>query len=185
VDLTATKRFSNRWQMAVALTIQDNPGFFPDGSASCINPTGCEYSNGLSTISRYVFKAQGSYALPWDVNVSANFNMNEGGTRTLSIDGPGSVYGGTTGTITYNTLTQAPVNRFRFDAVKLLDVGVQKLIAFRGGRNRLKLMLDGFNMLNQNTILGYGSNNQSRAGFTQPANIVPPRVFRVGASLQF
>jgi hypothetical protein len=185
VDLTATKRFSNRWQMAVALTIQDNPGFFPDGSASCINPTGCQYSNGLSTISRYVFKAQGSYTLPWDVNVSANFNMNQGGTRTLSIDGPGSVYGGTTGTITYNTLTAAPVDAFRFDAVKLLDAGVQKTFAMRGGRNRLKLMLDGFNLLNENTILGYASNNQSRSGFTQPNNIVPPRVLRMGASVTF
>jgi hypothetical protein len=111
--------------------------------------------------------------------------MNQGGTRTLSIDGPGSVSGGTTGTITYNTLTQAPVNRFRFDAVKLLDVGVQKAFRMRGGKTRLKLMLDGFNMLNQNTILGYASNNQSRAGFTQPATIVPPRVFRMGASVTF
>ena len=63
--------------------------------------------------------------MPWDINLSANFNMNQGGTRTLSIDGPGSVYGGTTGTITYNTLTQAPVNTFRFEAVKLLDIGIQ------------------------------------------------------------
>jgi hypothetical protein len=185
VDLTATKRYSNRWQMAVAVTIQDNPSFFPQGSPDLINPTGLAHRQGLSTISRYVFKAQGSYTMPWDVSVSANFNMNQGGTRTLSIDGPGSVYGGTTGTITYNTLVQAPVNSFRFDAVKLLDVGVQKAFRMRGGRNRLKLMLDGFNMLNDNTILGYGSNNQSRSGFTQPANIVPPRVFRVGASLTF
>jgi hypothetical protein len=111
--------------------------------------------------------------------------MNQGGTRTLSIDGPGSVYGGTTGTITYNTLTQAPVNAFRFEAVKLLDVGVQKTISLRGGKNRIRLMLDGFNMLNENTILGYASNNQSRSGFTQPNNIVPPRVFRMGASVTF
>ena len=40
-------------------------------------------------------------------------------------------------------------------------------------------------MLNENTVLGYASNNQSRSGFTQPSSIVPPRVFRVGASLQF
>jgi hypothetical protein len=185
VDLTANKRFSNRWQMAVALTIQDNPGYLPEGSASCVNPTGCEYSNGISTISRYVFKAQGSYTMPWDINLSANFNMNQGATRTLSIDGPGSVYGGTTGTITYNTLTQAPVNTFRFEPVKLLDIGIQKIVRFNNGRYRIKVMLDGFNMLNENTVLGYASNNQSRAGFTQPSNIVPPRVFRVGASLQF
>jgi hypothetical protein len=29
------------------------------------------------------------------------------------------------------------------------------------------------------------SGNQSVAGFTQPSGIVPPRVFRFGASLQF
>jgi hypothetical protein len=185
VDLTLNKRFSNRWQMAASVTIQDNPGFLLEGSAACTNPTGCEYQDGRSTISRYVFKAQGSYTLPWDIAASANFNMNQGATRTLSINGPGAVYGGTTGTITYNTLTQANVDTFRFDAVKLLDIGVQKTFRIGGGRNRVKLMLDGFNMFNVNTIQSYVSGNQSVAGFTQPSTIVAPRVFRFGASLSF
>ena len=29
VDFTATKRYSNRWQAAIAVTIQDNPFYFP------------------------------------------------------------------------------------------------------------------------------------------------------------
>jgi hypothetical protein len=185
VDLTATKRFSNKWQMQTSLTIQDNPQFFPSGSASFLNPTGLEFNNGISTIAKYLFKAQGSYTLPWDINASANFNWNQGGTRTLSINGPGAVYGGTTGTITYNTLTQASLDTFRFDAVKLLDIGFQKSVNFNGGRNRVKVMLDGFNMFNVNTIQAFASNNQSVAGFTQPSTIVPPRVFRVGASVNF
>ena len=45
--------------------------------------------------------------------------------------------------------------------------------------------LDGFNLFNVNTITAYASGNQSVAGFTQPSTIVPPRVFRVGASLNF
>ena len=184
VDLTATKRFSNRWQMAVSLTIQDNPGYLPNGT-STIDPTGVEFRQGISTIARYLFKAQGSYTLPWDINLSANFNMNEGATRTLTIDGPGAVPGGTTGTITRNTLEFGPRDQFRFEAVKLLDMGVQKVFSFRGGKNRLKLMLDGFNMLNDNTITSYVSNNISTAGGTQPSQIVAPRVFRFGASLQF
>ena len=184
VDLTANKRFSNRWQMAVALTIQDNPSYFPAGTASFINPTGYEFAQGISTIARYLFKAQGSYTLPWDINLSANFNMNQGATRQISIDGPGSVPGGTTGTLTYNTLQVLPNNAVRFEPVKLLDVGVQKIFRF-SSRHRLKVMVDGFNMLNEATILGYASNNQSRTGFTQPSNIVPPRVFRLGASLVF
>ena len=185
VDLTATKRYSNRWQAAVALTIQDNPNFFPAGSATFINPTGQEFRDGVSTISKYLFKAQGSYTFPWDISASANFNFNQGATRTLTINGPGAVPGGTSGTITYNTLENTSRDTFRFDAVKLFDMGVQKVFRFRGGKNRLRLMLDGFNILNQNTIQSYASNNQSLPGFTQPATIVAPRVFRFGASVQF
>jgi hypothetical protein len=185
VDLTATKRFSNRWQMAVAATIQDNPSYFPSGTASFINPTGQQFQDGVSTLSRYIFKAQGSYSFPWDINVSANFNWNEGGTRTLTITGPGAVYGGTTGTINYATLETDPRDTFRFDAVRLLDLGVQKTFSMRGGKNRIKLTVDGFNMLNEATIQGYVSGNQSLAGFTQPDSIVPPRVFRFGATFNF
>jgi hypothetical protein len=185
VDLTMNKRFSNRWQAAIAVTIQDNPSFFPETSASFINPTGFEFANGVSTIAKYLVKAQGSYTLPWDINFSANFNWNQGATRTISINGPGAVPGGTTGTITYNTLQVEPNDSVRFEPTKIFDIGIQKLIKFRGGKNRLKLMLDGFNMLNTNNILSYVSNNRSNAGFTQPASIVPPRVFRFGASLQF
>jgi hypothetical protein len=64
-------------------------------------------------------------------------------------------------------------------------MGVQKVIKLRGGKNRVKLMVDGFNLFNVGTIQSYVSNNQSLAGFTQPATIVPPRVFRLGASLNF
>ena len=185
VDLTMNKRFSNRWQGAVALTIQDNPQFFPYGTATYIDPTGQELSDGLSTISKYLFKAQGSYTLPWDINFSGNFNWNQGATRTLSINGPGAVPGGTTGTITRNTLQQAADDAVRFEDAVLLDIGVQKVFKFRSGKNRLKLMMDGFNMFNNNSIQSYVSGNQSVAGFTQPASVVPPRVFRFGASIQF
>ena len=46
-------------------------------------------------------------------------------------------------------------------------------------------MLDGFNMFNVNTITAYSSGNRSVAGFTQPTTIVPPRVFRIGTSVNF
>ena len=185
VDMTATKRFSNRWQMQTALTIQNNPNYFPDGSATFINPTNRPFQEGISTIEPWIFKLQGSYTLPWDIIVSGNLNMNQGATRTLTINGPGQVYGGTTGTITYDTLEFTSRNEQRFDPIKLLDVGVQKVFQFNGGRQRIKLILDGFNMFNVNTITAYVSGNQSLAGFTQPSTIVSPRVFRVGTQLGF
>jgi hypothetical protein len=187
VDITATKRFSNRWQMATSLTIQDNPQYFPfPDTASFIDPTGYQFQNGVSTIAKYLFKAQGSYQFPWDITVSGNFNANQGATHTLSINGPGNVFGGVgQATLTKNTLTSANLDEVRFEPVKLLDMGVTKAFVFRGGRNRLKLTLDGFNLFNVNTITSYVSNNQSVVGFTQPSAIVPPRVFRVGTAITF
>jgi hypothetical protein len=188
VDLTATKRYSNKWQMQTALTLQKSVPY----QVYVTNPTGTDYTNRVSTIAKYVFKAQGSYQFPWDITASANLNYYQGATRTLIISGPGRVYGGTTGTLTYsfsnsnsNTLRFQPENATRFDPVKLLDIGLAKSFQFHGGRNRLKVMLDGFNMFNQNTILGYASPNIDRVGSRQPNSIVPPRVFRVGASVTF
>jgi hypothetical protein len=195
VDITATKRFSNRWQMQVALTLQDNPSFFPRESPSFINPTAYEFQNGVSTISKYVFKAQGSYQFPWDITASANYNYNQGSTRTMLINGPGPVFGGLNAsgnptTIPYgangnNTLEVFARDQVRFDPTNLLDIGLQKSFRFRGGKNRVKLMLDGFNIFNMNTIQGYASNNLSATNVTAPSSIIPPRVFRVGASINF
>ena len=46
-------------------------------------------------------------------------------------------------------------------------------------------MLDGFNILNVNTIQGYSSNNLSNTNNTAPNSIIPPRVFRFGAQINF
>ena len=40
-------------------------------------------------------------------------------------------------------------------------------------------------MFNVNTIQDYSSDNMSIDAFTSPSKIVPPRVFRIGASIQF
>jgi hypothetical protein len=189
-----SKRYSHNWQGAVGITVQDNPQYFPYGTATYLNPTApsstgvgtsFDLTNGLSTIAKYLVKAQGSYTFPWDINLSGNFNWNQGATRTIAINGPGQVPGGTTGTINYSSLIVQSVDAVRFDATPLLDLSVQKVVKLRGGKERLKLMLDGFNMFNINGIQSFVSNNQSSSGFTQPASIVPPRVFRFGASIQF
>ena len=188
VDFTVTKRFSNKWQANVAVTVQKNPGYLPDYTFT--NPTGVQFSDGASTIARYLIKASGAYQLPFDIMLAANLNINDGATRTLSINGPGSVYGGVTTTgaanpISYGTLAFETAGTTRFKPTELLDLSAQKVINFRGGKNRLKLMVDAFNVFNTNTILGYGSNNRSAGTFTAPSSLVPPRVFRIGGSISF
>jgi hypothetical protein len=191
VDITVTKRYSNKWQMSGALTIQNNPNYFPEGSVDFINPTGRTYREGVSTISKYVLKLSGSYDLPFGIMFAGNFNMFQGGARTLTITGPNNAYGGVNAagaatTINYATLEFQPRDTFRFEDTKMLDLGVTKSFSFGGNdRFRLKLMADLFNVFNINTVLSYSGNNVSLATATAPASIVPPRVLRIGARLMF
>jgi hypothetical protein len=195
VDITANKRFSNRWQMSTGLTLQKVPQYFPSGSTSFTNPTGREFQEGNMPTGQtgvgWLYKANGAYQFGWDITASANFNMVQGQQRVMTINGPGSVYGGISSsgantTISYGTLEYQPRDDSRFATTKLLDLSAQKSIRFRGGKNRVKLSLDAFNVFNINTIQSYASNNLSLVtSVVAPASIVPPRVFRVGASLQF
>ena len=75
----------------------------------------------------------------------------------------------------------------------LWDAGLNKTFTFRGGQNRVKFTLDGFNILNSAPVLGFSSNNLSSLGTTAnpviPAerisSILPPRVFRAGVTIWF
>jgi Carboxypeptidase regulatory-like domain len=189
VDITVTKRYSDKWQLAGAVTIQDNPSYFPEGSVDFVNPTGIEYQHGVSTLAKYVIKLNGSYDLPWGMQASGNFNMFQGGSRTLTINGPGNVYGGVNAAGQDTTISQTTVefqerNSFRFDSTKMLDLGFQKKVSF-GDRLKVNVMLDLFNVFNVNTVLSYSSGNLSLPASTSPASIIPPRVLRIGARLKF
>jgi hypothetical protein len=88
-------------------------------------------------------------------------------------------------TINYGTLEFTGRDSERFKPIKILDLGVQKVFQFSGGRQRVKLMFDAFNVFNVNTITNFVSGNLSVAGYTQPSAIVSPRVFRFGTQIVF
>ena len=186
---TLNKRFSNRWQMNASATLQYQPSYSPLGSYT--DPTGVQFTDGVSTIRRYLIKISGTYALPYGINASGNLNWNDGTTRTLSVGGPGRVYGGlspsgaTLQGPNFTTLNFQDANTTRNGSTKLLDVGVQKVFTFRGGKNRLKVMGDAFNVFNINTVTSWNTGNLSNSTFNQATGIVPPRVFRVGAQIVF
>ncbi len=193
-DFTINKRYSDRWQLNLAFTVQRRNDYFVEGGyvdpqsvgAGVITAQTLDYANGNNTGARYIFKLNGSYDLPWGVTASMNLNVNDGAIRTLSINGPGNVFGGVgQGTINRATIQFQPSNTTRFERTQLLDVSLQKQFTFRGGQNRIKVMLDGFNMLNTPTVLGYSSNNLSLTTNTRVSSIIPPRVFRIGAQINF
>lgn len=195
VDLVLNKRYSDKWQANIAVTIQKRN----DYDVYYVNPTGSELFNGRNVGARFLVKINGSYDLPWGIMVSTNFNLNDGDNRNMQITGPGQVYGGTTGTISYNaqnvanTLNFEPGGSTRLERPMLWDMGLNKTVTFRGGQNRIKVTVDGFNILNSAPVLGYSSNNVSLLGTTEnpviPAerisSILPPRVFRAGVVFWF
>ncbi len=196
VDLTLSKRYSDKWQANVAVTIQTRNDFSP---VSVLNdPQNNEFTDGTNGIARYLIKFNGSYDLPWGIMAATNLNINDGGIRTLTVNGPGQVYGGVNAsgantTINRNTLQFQERGTTRFERNILWDMGIHKTFTFRGGQNRIKVMLDGFNILNADDILSYSSNNISTRGTTanpilpsdRISTILPPRIFRVGATISF
>jgi carboxypeptidase family protein len=191
VDMTLTKRYSDRWQLAGGLTIQDSPLHFPVGSSDYSNPTGRIYRDGVSILSKYVLKLNGSYELPWGIVAAGNLNMFQGASRTLTMDGPGNVYGGVNAagnptTISYTTLEFQDRNATRIEDTKLLDLGVQKVFRVGpGGKYQVRVIADLFNVFNVNTVLTYASGNVSSANSTAPSSIIPPRVLRLGVRMLF
>ena len=194
VDLTLSKRYSDRWQANVAVTLQSSPLFEPFGNFRG-NPQGVDLRSGINTLPTYLIKANGSYDLPWGITAAGNFIMNQGNYRILIMDGPQAVYGGVNAAGAVTTFNYGTGNNGiefrprdeneRFSAVKLLDLSLQKTFSLRQERYRLKVMFDAFNVLNANDVLGYGSNNINNANWERINSIVPPRVFRVGATFNF
>ena len=101
--------------MAVAATIQDNPGLLPVRNVVVHQPDRPAVPGRRQHDLAYLFKAQGSYSFPGTSTCRPTSTGTRGGTRTLTINGPGAVYGGTTGTITYNTLETDSRDTFRFE----------------------------------------------------------------------
>jgi len=196
VDLTLSKRYSDRWQANVAVTLQKSvptvgrDAVYNTNTGRNNNPTGIEFESGVSTLPFYLIKANGSYDLPWGITAAGNFIMNQGNVRIMTINGPQGVYGGVDSlgrptTFNYGTLEFQPRDAVRFDPVKLLDLSLQKTFTLRQERYRLKVMFDAFNVLNTNVVLGYSSNNLNSSVVDRVSSIVPPRVFRIGATLNF
>jgi hypothetical protein len=130
------------------------------------------------------FKINGSYRLPYDINVAAVFRQALGAPdqRTYVFRNIPQV----------NTIT-IPLEEFgerRAPGLKLLNMKFTKKIGL-GSNRRLSLDLDIFNVLNTNVPQGSGSGSSSPVvwvsgpTFGRPRAIVPPRIMRGGVSFSF
>lgn len=193
LELVARKRFSRRWQMLGSWTIGRIDSNLAGGAG--INARGV-FDNPNADIGRagrsaedrtHVVKLNGSYlfADPIGVNLAVSLRHESGLPvrrffrlpRGLVNQGrPSIVAGG------YGVDDNPASLGGRLDSITLLDLRLEKQFAISGA-GRLTLMLDAFNILNDNSV----RSAVQGAGpvYGQPRAIVPPRMLRLGLGWWF
>jgi hypothetical protein len=183
-DITASKRFSDRWSLVAGFAhtwsrdqanaysgqpVRQN--FYPLTPNDLINAG----TNGRYEFTVWTAKVHGTYQGPWDLRVTPFLRHQSGQpfgrtfTRTLN-------YGNNV------RILAEPVGTRRTDHITLLDARVEKGFALSSGR-RVAAFVDVFNIFNANPE--QNTNWSSGPLFLQPLNVVAPRLARVGVKLDW
>jgi len=193
VDITASKRFSHRWQMVAGLTLGKNTGGLngtggQSGSNDLNDPNFLTFSNGIvGNDSPVAFRLSGSYSAPWDILVAGTFIANSGFPYISTFSVTRAAFPGLcncSSTLVRSTQTVLLSDRGdeRLPPVRQLDLRVSRVFKFVGNR-RIVPQLDLFNVTNAYTPTGV--NVAVGTVWRQPNAIISPRIARVGFSINF
>jgi hypothetical protein len=186
IELSASKRFTNRWMLNASWVISKITGNYNNTSnagpsAEFDNPN-LDYrfqpfrDGRLTNDNTHIAKLFGTYRAPWDVLLSGAFFYTSGQTFTRTVrPSAGQVTG-------RPDLFIEPRGSQRYDNQSRFDIKIEK--QFRLSSNqRLGLTLEGFNVMNKAAI----TSRTTRSGSTYftPQGLVQPRRFRLGAVLRF
>lgn len=181
VEFVVEKRFSHRWQLLASLTLSRLtkdmvvPGTDFGTGAPSVDPNNEVNAKGRPFWDRpVIFKLSGGYLLPYDVMVSGNVRVQSGQpmARQLRVRlNQGFV-----------TVFAEPPGERRFDTVFTLDLRLSKTFRL-GQRYGLEVLVDGYNLTNENTVLD--ANTLIGPAYGQPLQILAPRIFRIGARFWF
>lgn len=192
IELTATKRFSNRWQLLAGYTYSQSR---IKGISVATSPNAFLNTEGpTDQFDRpHQLKLSGNYVLPYDINLAANFRLQSGPPITRQISAPLSFGGGS------ETINVEPLGTHRLDAQRVVDLRLAKVFKLPNER-ALEIDMDVFNLTNANTSWerrsltgrlnireGGDPNGQvlNIQQFMSPSQILAPRIIRVGASFRF
>lgn len=197
--VTVTKRMTN-WQVIGSLTISKTMGFhagsglppgddqdssfFPSANAA-FGQDANDYINadGLLNGDRtYIFKLQGSYALPWDMLLSGNFTAMTGTPYARQIEVLDFLNQGSR-----TIFAEERDGSRRTPTVTLLDLRLEKVFVL-DQRWSLSVTADLFNVFNndafyavESTVSGPGREDVFGAGSV----FVPPRRLMLGGRIRF
>ena len=123
----------------------------------------------------HLFKLAGSVTLPLDFNIGAFIRYQSGEPFAREIEAPERMNQG------YVTVNVEPIGSQRLDSVTTIDLRAAK--RFIIGPTELELMLDVFNLTNENTTVDMG--NEVNNDYETIYQILPPRIYRLGAKISF
>ena len=182
-EITGTKRMSNRWSLLAsygftksfdqAATIQGNgirTNALPVTPNDMINTD----DKGRFEYTRQTVKLNGTWNSPfWDISVSPMVRYQQGIPF-------GRFY---SANLSYGSVRflAEPLGTRRQDAIFITDLRVEKTHRF--GVRDVSVFFDLYNMFNENPAQNLSWS--SGASFNRPLSIVPPRLARIGAKLNF
>jgi Carboxypeptidase regulatory-like domain/TonB-dependent Receptor Plug Domain len=201
LELTATKRLSNRWMLRGNFSWNDwteecdsddallfgdpSKARFGFGTLNCVGGQVAERSGGSGNKgnvyinSEWTFNLTGLYQLPWDLSLGASLTGRQGypfvAQELSSNFNDQQVFD--------KFLVAEPVGETRMENVYELDLRAAKDFRF-ANRVGLTLMADLFNVPNKRAILQRQTDFTSGTG-ERVVEIQSPRVWRFGARLSF
>ena len=201
LELTASKRYSNRWTLLAGYTYSRtrvNLAGLNNNSATSLlgtsvtSPNSLINQNGRSSLDRaHNFKLTGSYLLPWDILLAGNLRAQSGQpyTRVVTVTGlPQAVNG--------LNVNAEPRGSHLLPWLKTFDLRAGKV--FRFGTNEFEADVDVYNVTNANTIFDVRTNTGTTpvpdyttgqtvriATFGSPIGVLGPRIIRFNVSYKF
>jgi hypothetical protein len=210
IDFIWTKRFSHKWMASGSITYQDQRQYFGDNGY--IDPTNLWASEGQyyafymgggsgkitrPFFTKWMFKLQGLYQLPFDISVSGTVSAHEGTYYQTYFDleddtlpNPDSYY---------NSMATTKFNdRSKLGDVWVINFKLEKM--FNLGVGKMYFSADLFNAINANTILRkrdihYGTFyfvDNTFDGWAEPSStsgfnneVLNPLLVRLGLRFQF
>jgi outer membrane receptor protein involved in Fe transport len=182
VEFTASKRFSNRWQMVAGLTFGENEG--GQGGGDLNDPNNLIYPNGIiGNDSEVAFRLSGSYRLPYEFTLSGSLVSNGGYpfVSTYNVTRAIAASAGVTLTRTSQTIDLSERGSERYPTVTMVDLRLAR--TFRFGSRRISPQFDVFNLTNADTVVSV--QNALGGTYLDPREILSPRIIRLGFSLDF
>ena len=182
VEFTASKRFSNRWQMVAGLTIGRNQGGLGGGDLN--DPNNRVFTDGIiGNDSKFGFRLSGSYRLPYEFRFSGSLVSNQGYpfVSTYNLTRADAAARGITLVRASQTVDLTQRGDERLPNVTMADVRLSR--TFRFGNRRIEPQLDIFNITNADTVTSL--QNAVSGTYLDPREIVSPRIIRVGFSIDF